>query len=521
MELPFEVGPQFEGERIRKKEMYAELGGPKVALKCELVKLANLDDIEDGKVTLRGLDIKDMEEGTKSTFVMFMEVAGEKLEEDMEGVIERKTHEYCNFIEGFMHLNQRSDIWCRVSKDAIKKGFTLTHFGTALLDLFKTEWNLIEKMQITIITDETEAKKVIQIAKESHEARDKKTRDLKESDVEEFYSCLMCQSFAPPHVCVITPERKGLCGAISWIEARAASKADSEGAMVPVIKGKVLDKEKGEYEGVNALVVERSGGDNERFYLHSMFGFPHTSCGCFESLAFYIPEVDGIGIVHRDFTDETPVGVPFSRMASQTGGGEQTEGILGIAMDYMRSSKFLQADGGWNRIVWLPSTIKEIYKDAIPEDIFNKIATEETVKDTESLKSFLEKATHPVTQRWDFEITEEMESQFLEYIKPRDEIYLDEVADVIGITKEQIVKVANKLKNEDKIEGTISSEGNDALTLKIKAGKEDSEIVTGVKEVVEQVLPTMTGMQGIPSGSFKIVLKNAKIHINQIIIRKK
>ena len=167
-----------------------------------------------------------------------------------------------------MHLNQRNDIWCRVSKDAVKKGFTLIHFGNALIQLFKDEWPIISKMQITLITDKNKAKDVAKIAKETYEARDKKTRNLKESDVEEFYSCLMCQSFAPPHVCVITPERKGLCGAISWIEARAASKIDPEGAIFPVIKGDEIDEEKGEYDGVNKLVIEKSGGKNERFYLH-------------------------------------------------------------------------------------------------------------------------------------------------------------------------------------------------------------------------------------------------------------
>ena len=449
MKYPFDIGPQFEGERIRKNDMYVELGGAKVPLKCEIIKLVKLDEIEDNKVSLHGLDIKDMNEGSKSPFILFMEIAGEKLEEDMEGVIERKTHEYCNFVEGFMHLNQRSDIWCRISKNAIKKGFTLVDFGHALIDLFKAEWPLIEKMQITIITDENKAKEVMKIAKETYEARDKKTRNLKESDVEEFYSCLMCQSFAPPHVCIITPERKGLCGAISWIEARAASKVDPEGAMFPVMKGKVIDEEKGEYEGVNALVMERSGGDSERYYLHSMFEFPHTSCGCFETLTFYIPEVDGIGIVHRDFADETPIGIPFSKMASQTGGGEQVEGILGIAMDYMRSKKFLQADGGWNRIVWMPATVKETYKDAIPEDVFDKIATEEDVKDTETLKSFLDKVSHPIVQESDFEITEELEKKLIEYIeKQGGDIYPEEAAEELGISEDQVMTIIDKLQED-------------------------------------------------------------------------
>ena len=135
--------------------------------------------------------------------------------------------------------------------------------------------------------------------------------------------------------------------------------------------------------------------------MYTAFGFPHTSCGCFEGTAFYIPEVDGLGVVHRDFKGATVNGLPFSTMADSTAGGRQVDGFHGISIEYMRSPKFLQADGGWSRIVWMPAVLKERVKDFIPKEVVDKISTENDVKTVEELKRFLETKGHPVVQRWE------------------------------------------------------------------------------------------------------------------------
>ena len=95
-------------------------------------------------------------------------------------------------------------------------------------------------------------------------------------------------------------------------------------------------------------------------------GIPHTSCGCFEGIAFYIPEVDGFGIVLRGFRDVTVNGLAFSTMADSTAGGRQIDGFHGISIEYMRSPLFLHADGGYDRVVWMPAETKERLKDFIP-----------------------------------------------------------------------------------------------------------------------------------------------------------
>ena len=400
-DIPVDVGVIYEGERVRFKDTQIELGGERIETKFELVRTKGLDEIEDGKITVIGPDIKDMKEGSTHPFGIYIEVAGKDVEEELEGVIERRIHEYCNFIEGIMHLNQRYDIWLRLSKKSFKKGFNTFHFmGKVLQKLFKSELSFIEKIQITFITDPKKVKKMYDEALKVYEARDAKARGMKDEDADAFYGCTLCQSFAPTHCCVITPQRYSNCGSISWFDGRASARVDPKGPVFGIEKGECLDPFKGEYTGVNATMKEKTMGEITRVWLYTAFENPHTSCGCFEAVAFYIPEVDGLGIVHRGFKDITVNGLPFSTLADSTAGGRQVEGFHGLSIEYMRSPKLLQVDGGWNRIVWMPATVKERVKDFIPKDIVDKIATENEAKTIDELKVFLKEMRHPVVERW-------------------------------------------------------------------------------------------------------------------------
>lgn len=400
-DIPVDVGVVYEGERIRTQQMYVELGGPNEERKFELVQARTPQEIEDGKFVVVGPDLKDMKEGAHYPLGILIEVTGKEVERDLESVIERRIHQYSNYVQGLMHLNQRYDIWLRLSKDSFKKGFnSFKYLGKVLQRLYKAELPIIEKIQVTFITDPEKIKDWYDKSIQIYEARDARARKLKESEVKEFYGCVLCQSFAPTHVCVITPERVSLCGSINWFDARAAARVDPKGPNFMIPKGELLDPEHGEYSGANEAVQKKSLGGVKKIYLHSMFGHPHTSCGCFESIAYYIPEVDGVGIVDRHYKGNAVNGLPFSAMANETGGGKQVEGFVGIAIEYMRSPSFFKADGGWNRVVWLPSNVKERVKDAIPADLKDKIATEKDAQNIQDLKSFLKSKGHPVVSRW-------------------------------------------------------------------------------------------------------------------------
>jgi acetyl-CoA decarbonylase/synthase complex subunit beta len=459
-DIPVDVGVIYEGERIRRKDMYVELGGPDVKEKFELARVKKPEEVEDGKITIIGPDIKDMEEGKTYPFGIIIEVAGAKLEPELEGVIERRIHAYCNYIEGFMHLNQRYDIWLRLSKKSYQKGLnSFQYIGKVLHRLFKSELPIIEKMQITFITDAEKVKELYPQALQIYEARDARARGLKDEEVDKFYGCILCQSFAPTHCCVITPQRYSNCGAISWFDARASANIDPKGPIFEIDRGELVDSVKGEYSGVNEAVKKRTLGEITRVWLYSAFGYPHTSCGCFEAVAFYIPEVDGFGIVHRGYKDVTVNGLAFSTLADSTAGGRQVDGFHGISIEYMRSPKFLQADGGYKRVVWMPKEVKERVKNFIPAELVDKIATEEEAKTIDELKAFLKARGHPVVERW----------------------------------KEEVVAVPE----------AVPAEATEAR-----------------EEAAPAMVPTITAATlPITAGGYKIILKDAKIYAKRVIIK--
>jgi acetyl-CoA decarbonylase/synthase complex subunit beta len=400
-DIPVDVGVIYEGERIRRNNMQVELGGPKQEKKFELVRAKKMDEVEDEKITIIGPDLKDLAEGSNVPFGIYIEVAGKNVEEDLEGVTERRIHEYCNFIEGLMHLNQRYDIWLRVSKKSFQKGLnSFSYIGKVLARLYKSELPFIEKIQITFITDSKKVQEMFDQAMEIYDARDAKARGMKDKDVDTFYGCTLCQSFAPTHMCVITPQRYSNCGSISWFDGRASAQVDPKGPVFAIGKGELLDAEKGEFSGVNEMIKQKTLGAVNRVWMYTGFGYPHTSCGCFEALAFYIPEVEGFGIVDRGFKGVSVNGLPFSTLADSTAGGRQVDGFHGISIEYMRSPKFLTADGGWDRVVWMPASVKERVKEFMPKEAVGFVATENEVKTVDELKVFLKEKDHPVIQRW-------------------------------------------------------------------------------------------------------------------------
>lgn len=469
-DIPVEVGIVHEGERIRQQQMHVEFGGPKVPNKFELVQMKDPKEVKDGKVTVIGKDLADFKVGSRTSFALILHTAGKKMEKDLEPVLERRIHDFFNYIQGVMHLNQRYDIWIRVNKDDVKKGLTLEHLGKITIQLMKQEFKFIEKMEAFIYTDEKEIEPKIANAREIYEARDARARTLTDDEVDEFYGCILCQSFAPIHICVVTPERMALCGAISWFDARASARIDPEGPNFVIEKGEVLDADKGEYSGVNEAVDEKSGGVTKQIYLHSMFDLPHTSCGCFEAIVFYIPEIDGVGLVNREYMETCVNGLKFSQMAEQTGGGEQTEGFLGTAVEYFRSKKFLKGDGGWTRVAWMPKVVYEAIVDFIPEEFKDKIATED-VKNLKDLKSFLEEKEHPLAQAW---------------MKPAEE----------EAPVEAPAPVASEVAPVATAPGTF---------MQVPAG------------APAMTLPAVTVPAG---GGFKITFKNAKIYADKVIIQK-
>jgi acetyl-CoA synthase len=129
-----------------------------------------------------------------------------------------------------------------------------------------------------------------------------------------------------------------------------------------------------------------------------------SSCGCFEGIMAIVPEANGLMITTREHTGMTPCGMTFSTLAGAVGGGVQSPGFMGIGKRYIISKKFIVADGGIARIVWMPKDLKEQLRSemtAIAEeaglgsDFVDKIADETIGIETDEIMSFLEEKQHP------------------------------------------------------------------------------------------------------------------------------
>lgn len=405
--IPVAFGPAFEGERIRKEDTFIEFGGQRTPA-FEWVRMRELDEIEDNKVIIVGENWKERyEKGGQMPLGILIEVAGRKMQKDFESIIERKVHHNINEAQGLWHMGQRDINWIRISHAAKNAGITLEHIGIIQAVMAHNRFrSIVDKVQVTIYTEEEDVKRMMEEARAAYRERDQRLGSLTDESVDTFYSCLLCQSFAPSHVCVMTPERLGLCGAYNWLDGKAAYEIDPTGGNQPVPKGELIDARYGRYSGVDEYLKKASGGAVETLNLYTIMENPMTSCGCFECIVAIIPEANGVMIVNRGFPGMTPIGMKFSTLAGTVGGGMQTPGFMGIGVNFITSKKFLFGDGGLKRIVWMPKALKERVKEGFQKraaeegvpDLLDKIADETICEDSEKLLEYLSSVGHPALE---------------------------------------------------------------------------------------------------------------------------
>ncbi len=405
IDVPIAVAPAFEGEIIRRGDMQIEANGSRLDA-FELVRTCDASEVEDHKITLVGKDLDEFEVGSRINLAYVVDIAGKAMQPDFESVIERKIHAYINQCEGIMHTGQRDMITIRVSKAAFEAGWRAKHFGELLWALIKNEFEAVcDKCQVTVYTDPEETAKLRhELAAATYERRDERLGSLTDESVDVFYTCTMCQSFSPSHVCIVTPERLGLCGAVSWLDAKATKELNPEGPCQIVTKDGPQDERLGRWDGVDAAVNKYSRGAVEKVTLYSIMEDPMTSCGCFECICGIEPMSNGVVIVNREFTGYSPIGMTFGDLASMTGGGVQTPGFMGHGKNFIPSKKFMAAEGGIERIVWMPKALKEEVAEKLNatakelygiDNFCDMIADEETAADEEALMAFLTEKGHP------------------------------------------------------------------------------------------------------------------------------
>ena len=405
IDIPVSFASAFEGEIIRRGDMQVEFDGSRKDC-FELVCTKELTEVEDHKFTLIGPDFDQMEVGSKQQIAYIVDVAGKNMQTDFEPVFERKFHSYVNCIEGVMHTGQRDMIRIRVSKNTYEAGFRAKDLAEVLYANIKNEFDaVVDKCAVTIVTDAEECTKLRhELAVPAYDRRDERLTSLTDESVPVYYSCIMCQAFSPSHVCVVTPERLGLCGAVSWLDAKATNELDPEGPCQVITKERVIDENLGRYEDVDEAVAKFSRGALEHVTLYSIMEDPMTSCGCFECICGIEPFSNGVAITNREYTGMTPLGMTFGELASMTGGGVQTPGFMGHGKHFISSKKFMKAEGGVERIVWMPKDLKDqvaerlnkTAKELYDIDNFTDMIGDETIAtDPETLLEFLTEKGHP------------------------------------------------------------------------------------------------------------------------------
>ena len=405
IDIPVAFASAFEGEIIRRKDMQVEFDGSRVDC-AELVQTRSMDEVEDHKITVVGPDVDEMELGSKNPIAYVVEVAGKRMQPDFEPVIERKFHNYINCIEGVYHTGQRDMQRIRIGKEAYNAGFRITHIGEVLYTQVKNEFEaVVDKCQVTVYTDPAECTRIRhEVAIPVFDKRDARLENLTDETVDVYYSCILCQAFSPSHVCVVTPERLGLCGAVSWLDAKATNELDPNGPCQIITKERPIDENLGSYEDVDEAVQKFSQGALEHVTLYSIMQDPMTSCGCFECICGIEPFSNGVVIANREYAGMTPLGMTFSEMASMTGGGVQTPGFMGHGKHFISSKKFMKAEGGIERIVWMPKELKETVAERLNKtakelygiDNFTDMIGDETnTTDPEELVAFLTEHNHP------------------------------------------------------------------------------------------------------------------------------
>jgi len=403
VDIPLAYGPAFEGERVRKDDLYLEMGGGKTQC-TELCKMAEMNEIEDGKVEVIGPDVNDVKEGDKLPLGIYVQVAGRKMQSDFEPILERQIHHLINYAQGIMHIGQRDISWVRVSKSAIEKGFTLKDIGVILHAKFHQDFsNILDKVQVTLYTKKEDVDELTKRAREEYKMRDERVEKMTDETTETFYSCTLCQSFAPTHVCVVSPERTGLCGAYNWMDCKASYEINPTGPNQPVEKGEVIDEKLGQFKGVNEFVYKASRQAIDHYNFYSVVHDPMTTCGCCECICVVLPGCNGVMTVHRDYYGQTPCGMKFSTLAGMIGGGQSTPGFVGHSKFNITQRKFIKGDGGLLRMVWMPKALKEEIRERLIKrgeelgvpDLVDRIADETVGTTEEEILPFLKEKDHP------------------------------------------------------------------------------------------------------------------------------
>ncbi len=380
--LPVGFDPAFEGERAAGEGMTVAL--------CELALARDMDGLGCFDTIVEGPELA----GTR-TAALVVEVAGRRMAPELEPVIESRLHVWLNRLQGVRHEGRRDRCRLWVSAEAVGRGLSLGAIGDMLCAMACEEFGAAaERCRVRWVTTPEGARRVLrELALPAYWARDARLKSLTDATADRFYTCATCQSIAPGHCCVITPERPGMCGTVAWPDAAASFRLNPIGPHRPAEK-----------DAVDAAVRAASGGAIEGVSLYGLMDRPMSTCGRCECLCALEPVSGGVALCDREYPGMTPLGMRFDELADAVARGGQTPGFMGVCRAFIPSARFLVGEGGPLRIVWMPTALKDAVGPALDAAVearhgiarFTGLIADETVcTEPDALLRWLRRRGHP------------------------------------------------------------------------------------------------------------------------------
>ncbi len=404
--IPVPYGPAFEEEQISDAELQVEYGGGNCAA-FQFLQKAPPAEVSDGKVEVIGPEPVSTGQAVHMGLAMIIKVAGERIKPEFEPYLERQMQVFMNYAAGVQHAGQQDRVSVRISREAAEKGVTLQSLGNMLCTRFHEQFgSSVQSVQVTLITEPKLHAEWLEKARAAYEVRRKRIAGLTDDQVDVFFSCTHCRAFAPNNVSVITPEHISPCGKCDWFDAIASFELDPAAGRRPLKPGKLIDGKRGIWEGTNQYAKVASRGRMSEIALYSLMQTPMGACGDFECMVMLIPEANGVMVLsHEDATLPTPAGITIETFSSLTA-GEQIPGMVGIGKNLLLSPKFMFPEGGFRRVVWMSSRLKDSMREELQvvceregdPSLMDRIADERQVTTSEQLVNWLKEHQHPAMQ---------------------------------------------------------------------------------------------------------------------------
>ncbi|MCL1802551.1 MAG: hypothetical protein FWG30_02745 [Eubacteriaceae bacterium] len=391
--------PSFQNEAVMPGELHAQLGWPENS--GFLLFFSRSDWPGNSQVETKGYGLID-----GSSLSILVECHGPNIEHEFELFAEKQLSIWINRIEGVSLSMNFGSATLRISKAAYDKGFTDESLGQSIYSqVIKEYGDIVSKCRVTIITEQSLSENIeANVAAPLTKIRSERLSELTDENVKLFYACTACRKYQSSHFCAITPEKPGICGAVDYYSAyseHALSKGNSPSIMA-IAKGEASDALLGRYAEVDATLEK--GYKNVAIY--SLMQDPMPSIGAFECISAVEPSTSGVLAVPKDYSGATPMGLRFSELAFMASAAKQAPGAMGHSKSYIASKKYLQPEGGIIRVVWMPKSLKDEYRDEINlrakeltgiEDFAEMICDESIGVTLEELKRHLQDTKHPVS----------------------------------------------------------------------------------------------------------------------------